>query len=265
MKRYISIFLIIALCFSFASCSVKEDTPDITVAATTEEATTSVPPPLTETEEYSRDFTDENGRVVYTVRAQLPQITGNTEESIAEDINRSVYGIFEDACETAESNVENAAAFMDANNSETPWSRSLEYVINLCTDKYFSITVNDYFTMYGNSEIEPAKRGYTFNVTRGIRCAFSDFTYENRSTEGVKRFIVDEFIGKDVAEVYFDGAELTDEQRSTVYDAVDTENFYLTDSGIGFYFSENAIDPNRFGTFVAHYTWEEIAVILKRP
>lgn len=265
MKRYISIFLIISLCFSFASCSVKEETPDITAAATTQEATTSEPPPLTVTEEYSRDFTDENGRVVYTVRALLPKITGNTEESVAEDINRSVYGIFEDACETAESNVENAAAFMDANNSETPWARSFEYEINLCTDKYFSITVNEYFTMFGSSEIEPIKTGYTFNVVRGRRCALGDFTYENYLHEGVKRVIVDEFIGKDVAKVYFDGAELTEEQRATVYDAVDTENFYLTDSGIGFYFSENAIDFRSFGTFVTHYTWQEIAVILKRP
>ena len=264
MKRYISIFLIISLCFSFASCSVKEDTPE-TTTATTEEATTSVPPPLTVTEEYSRDFTDENGRVVYTVRAQLPKITGNTEESVAEDINRSVYGIFEDACETAESNVENAAAFMDSNNSSTPWARSIEYVINLCTDKYFSITVNNYFTMYGNSEIEPVKTGYTFNVIRGRRCALRDFAYENHSYEGIKQVLIDEFIGKDVAKVYFDGAELTEEQRTTVYDAVDIENFYLTDSGLGFYFSENAIDLNHFGTFVTHYTWQEIAVILKRP
>ncbi len=264
MKRYISIFLIISLCFSFAACTVNEKKPDVTVTVT-QEATTSVPAPLTQAEEFSKDFTDENGRIVYTVRAQLPKITGNVSEDIAKDINRSVYGIFEDACETAESNIENAANFMDSQNSETPWARSVDYEINLCNDKYFSITAREYFTMFGSDNLEPVKRGYTFDVTRGKLCTLSDFFYEDHSYDSVRQFIIDEFICKDVSAVYCSGAELTEEMRSSVNEVFDTENFYLTDSGIGFYFSENAIDPYLYGTFVAHYTWQEIAVILKRP
>lgn len=265
MKRYISIFLVISLCFSFAACSVNGKNPDVTSTSAAEATTKAAPAFQTETEEFSKDFTDENGRVVYTVKAQLPKITENVPEDIAEDINRSVYGIFENACEDAESNIENAAKFMDSQNHEIPWARSFDYVINLCSDKYFSITVRDYFTMFGSEELEPTQRGYTYDVVRGRLCTLSDFFYENYSYDNVRQIIIDEFICKDVSKVYYDGAELTDEQRSVIYDAVDTENFYLTDSGIGFYFSENAVDPLRYGTFVAHYTWEEIAVVLKRP
>ncbi len=262
MKRYISIFLIISLCFSFAACSVKEKTPQVSV---TEEPTTAEPPPETVTEEYSREFTDENGRVVYTVKAQLPKIIGNVSGNIAEDINRSVYGIFEDACETAESNIANAAKFMDSQNLETPWAKTFEYDINLCSSKYFSITVKEYFTMYGVDNTEPAVKGYTFDVVRGKLSLFMDFAYENHSYESIRQFIIDEFICKDVSAAYYDGAELTEEQRNGILAVFDTENFYLTADGIGFYFSENVIDPLKFGTFVAHYTWEEIAVILKKP
>lgn len=262
MKRYISIFLIISLCFSFAACSAKEETPQVSV---TEEPTTVIPPPETVTEEYSREFTDENGRVVYTVKAQLPKIIGNVSESIANDINRSVYGIFEDACETAENNIENAAKFMDSQNLETPWAKTFEYDVNLCSGKYFSFTVKEYFTMYGVDNTEPAVKGYTFDVVRGKLSLFMDFTYENDSYENVRQVIIDEFICRDVSADYYNGAELPEEQRNSVFAGFDAENFYLTDDGIGFYFSENVIDPLKFGTFVAHYTWEEIAVILKRP
>ncbi len=263
MKRYISIFLIISLCLSFAACSANGNTP--VTSAVREETTRPAPAFQTAAEEYSKDFTDENGRVVYTVRASLPQITADLPENIADDINRSLYGIFEDACETAESNIKNAAAFMDSQGHEFPWERSFDFEINLCSDRYFSITVRDYFTMFGADEPVPTLIGYTYDVVRGTKCTFSDFFYENHSYDSVKRVIVDEFIGRDIAEVFYDGAELDDEQRSLAYETADTENFYLTDDGIGFYFSKNAFDPEAYGTFVTHYTWEEIAVVLKRP
>lgn len=265
MKRCISIFLGISLCFSLAACTGKEKTPDVTSTSAAEATTEAVPVPLTEAEEYSKDFTDENGRTVYTVRALLPKITGNVPEDIAKDINRSLCGIFEDACETAEINIDNAAEFMDSQNSGTPWARSFDYEVNLCSDKYFSITVRDYFTMFGSEELEPAMRGYTFDVARGRLCTLTDFFYENYSYDSVRQIIVDEFICKDVSKIYFEGKELTDEMRTAINEVFDTENFYLTDSGIGFYFSENAVNPQYFGTFVAHYEWQEIAVILKRP
>lgn len=264
MKRYISIILILSLCLSFAACSVKEDKPTSESAASTEVLTTELPKPALSYEEYSEDFTDKNGRVVYTVKANLPKITGNIPQKIAEYLNGVLYGIFEDACENAKSNIENAAAFIDAQNLQTPWSKTIEYDINLSDGQYFSFTVKDYFSMFGNSEVEPTLTGYTFDIVNGVPCTIHDFTYENYSLDNIKQILVDEFICDDVSNVLFNGATLTDEQKEIVLGVFDVGNFYLTDNGIGFYFSKNSINPSHFGTFITHFTWDEVAVVLKR-
>lgn len=264
MKRYISIILIPVLCLAFASCSVKDkNNPDVS-ALTTEVPTTSLPKPDLGFEEYSKDFTDENGRVVYTVKAVLPKITGNIPETTADYLNGIFYGIFESACDSAEINIGNAAAFMDAQNSQNPWSRSIDYSINLSDGQYFSFTVKEYFSMFGSTEVEPSMKGYVFDIVKGVPCTLYDFTYENHSYDNVKQILVDNFICKDVSTVMFDGKPLTEEENKIVHDVFDSGNFYLTDKGIGFYLSMNSIDPNRFGTLVTLYTWQDIAVVLKK-
>ena len=151
MKRYISLILTLSLCLSFAACSAKVDKPADESAASTEVLTTSLPKPDLGYEEYSEYFTDENGRVVYTVKATLPKITGNIPEKITEYLNGVSYGIFEDACESAKSNIENAAAIMDAQNLQTPWIKVIDYDINLSDGQYLSFTVklhNDILVIY---------------------------------------------------------------------------------------------------------------------
>lgn len=265
MKRYISLFLILSLCFSLAACSVKKESSESDISLSTEEATTSLPKPDIDTAEFSKEFTDENGRVVYTVKANLPKFSGNIPEKITTYLNGFVYGIFEEACATAESNIGNAASFMDAQQLETPWARSFDYDVTFSDGRYLSFTVKDYFTMYGSDNLEPDMIGYTFDIIKGVPCTLLDFSYENYSLSNVSQIIIDEYICDDISIVMYNGAPLTDEQRSTVHGAVNAENFYLTDTGIGFYFSKYAINPNYFGTFVAHYDWDEVAVVLKMP
>lgn len=264
MKRYISIILVLALCLSFAACSVKDNT--VSADPNVSDGTTSAPLPIPDigTEEFSKEFTDENGRVVYTVKAMLPKITGNLSDELTNYLNSVFYGIFEDACESAESNIENAAAFMDAQNLQNPWSKVIDFNINLSDGQYFSFTVKDYFSMFGSSEVEPTLTGYVFDLVKGEPCTLLDFSYENHSFDSIKQTIVDEFICKDVASSLFNGATLTDEQKESVRGVFDAGNFYLSETGIGFYFSSNTINPNHFGTFVTHYTWDDIAVVLKR-
>lgn len=264
MKRYISLILILSLCLSFAACSVKNDSNTDGTELSTEIQTTSLPKPDLDVAEYSKDFTDENGRVVYTVKANLPKITGNIPDDIADYLNGVFYSFFEDACESAESNIENATAFMDNQNSQKPWIKSLDYNINLSDGKYFSFTIKDSFSMFGNPEVEPSLTGYVFDIIKGVPCTIRDFMYENSSHDSVKQVLADEFIYNDVAKVLFNDTPLNDEQKEIVFEVFDLGNFYLTDTGIGFYFSSNSINPNYFDTFVTHYTWEDVAVVLKR-
>lgn len=265
MKRYICLVLILSLCLSLASCSVKKDSSELNASLATEEVSTSLPKPDFDTAEFSKEFMDENGRVVYTVKAKLPKFSGNIPENINTYLNGFVYGIFEDACETAESNIANAASFMDAQHLENPWARSFDYDINFCDGKYLSFTVKDYFTMYNSENLEPDMHGYTFDIIKGVPCTLLDFSYENYSFENVAQILVDEFICDDVSNVFYNGAPLTDEQREIVHSVVNPENFYLTDTGIGFYFSKSSINPSHYGTFISNYTWDEVAVVLKMP
>lgn len=263
MKRYISFFLILSLCFSFAACSVKEDSPEINQPPQT--VTTTVPKPIIEAAEHSKEFTDENGRVVYTLKAFLPQITGNTAENIASYINKFSYGLFEDACEFAQSNIENAANFMDSQGNGKPWSRTLDFDVSYSDGRFLSIVVKDYFSMFGSEEIEPTLTGYTFDIISGMPCTLLDFTYENYSISEIERVVEEAFLFETVSDYFFNGTPLTDEQKQTVRDVFDPSNFYLNDRGVVFYFSGYEINPSHYGTFNVDYTWDEIAVILKMP
>ncbi|MBQ2974780.1 MAG: DUF3298 domain-containing protein [Clostridia bacterium] len=264
MKRYISFFMILSLCFSFAACSVKDDSSEVSHQPP-QTVTTTVPKPIIEAAEHSRDFTDENGRVVYTLKAFLPQITGNAAENTASYINKFSYGLFEEACEFALSNIENAANFMDSQGNGKPWSRMLDFDISYSDGRFLSIVVKDYFSMFGSEEIEPTLTGYTFDIISGMPCTILDFTYENYSINEIERVVEEDFLFETVSDYFFNGTPLTDEQKQTVRDVFDTSNFYLIENGIMFYFSGYEISPMHHGTFTVDYTWDEIALILKMP
>lgn len=262
MKRFISLFLIFALCLSFASCSAKKDSPDSAESGT--EITTLPPPPVIDSAEHSKEFKDENGRVVYTVDVKIPQITEYERENFANYINKLSLEIFNEACEKAESNLESAARFMDARNTDTPWARKIDFEVSLSSERYLSIIIKEYFSTLGE-EVEPSLKTLTFDVVNGVPCTLYDFALEVFTPEEVNRIIVDNYICDDVSEFFFGGQELNDEVRQIVHDIFDPESFYLTSDGIGFYLSKYAINPLLTGAFTCEYTWSEIAEILKMP
>lgn len=263
MKRYISFFLIISLCFSFAACSVKEETPDITQLSQT--VTTTIPSPVIDAAYYSKEFTDENGRVVYTLKAHLPQITGNTAENVASYINEFFYGLFEDACESAQSNIGNASAFMDSQGNGKPWSRILGFDISYSDGRFLSIVIEDSFSMFGNEENKPTLKGYTFDIISGMPCTLLDFAYGNYSISEIESIVEESFLFDTVSDYFFNGTPLTDEQKQLVRDVFDPANFYLNFRGFVFYFNGYEINPRYYGTFNVDYTRDEIAPILRIP
>lgn len=261
MKRFISIFLIAALCLSFASCSAREK-PDSTETVT--DVTTTLPAPVIDSAEHSKEFRDENGRVVYTVDVIIPQITEYESDGFMNYINKLSLEIFDEACEKAESNIENAAKFMDSRGSSTPWSKKIDFDVSFSNGRYLSLIIKEYFSTLGE-EVEPSLKSSTFDVVNGVPCTLFDFAREVFSPEEVTRIIVDNYICKDVSFLFFGGQELTEEKKQLVHDIFDSESFYLTSDGIGFYLSRYAIDPSLTGVFTCHYTWSEIAEVLKMP
>ncbi|MBQ2842544.1 MAG: hypothetical protein IJE72_05865 [Clostridia bacterium] len=262
MKRFICIFMIFALCFSFASCSLNDKAPDST--ETSAEVTTTLPAPVIASSEHSKEFKDENGRVVYTVDVVIPQITDFESEAIKDYINEYSLEIFNEACEKAESNFENAARFMDSRGSNTPWSRKIDFEVSFSNGRYLSFIIKEYFSMHGD-ETEPSLKSSTFDVVNGVPCTLFDFGLDVFSANEVMQIIADNYLAPNVSSLFYGGSELTEEQKQLVRDTFDSENFYLTSDGISFYMSKYIFDPMLTGFFTCNFTWSEIAEVLKMP
>ena len=123
MKRVLSIVMMIAILFSFASCRNINDVYEETTTAVQE----TLPPPVVKEKKQTKEFKDENGRTVYVVDVVLPEISENIEPRMIDYVNRVINKFFEDACVQAELNVESASSFMDSYNSDKPWKRTTSF------------------------------------------------------------------------------------------------------------------------------------------
>ncbi len=260
MKKIISIFMIFILCFSFAACTAKDKTPSAEPTETTAE--TTLPPPVIDKIQHSKEFKDENGRVVFTVEVVLPEVIENATESFMEYINGESETYFNEACEYAEKNLENAALFMDSNNSDKPWSKKIDFDITYSSGSYLCLLIKDYFSMLGG-ENEPALRTDCYDILNERPCSLFDFKLEENSRERTTEIIVESLICPRISAEIFGGEELTEEQKKLIHEIYSPSDFYLTADGIGFYLSRYAVDTNLTGTFTCEYKWNEVAFVLK--
>ena len=95
MKRVLSITLIIAVLFSFASC---RNINELYKETTTVPPTTTAAPPVVKEKKHTKEFKDENGRTVYVVDVVLPEISENIEQRMIDYVNPVTNKFFEDAC-----------------------------------------------------------------------------------------------------------------------------------------------------------------------
>ena len=79
MKRILSIALIFAIVFSFASC---RNIDELNKEEETQIPTTTQAPPVVDEKKQSKEFQDENGRTVYVVDVVLPEISDNIPQNI---------------------------------------------------------------------------------------------------------------------------------------------------------------------------------------
>lgn len=265
MKRFFSILLISALVFSLAACSVEEKNEETTQPQTVAVETTTLTVPVIESSTHSKQFKDENGRVVYTVDVIVPQLDEFENESLKAQVNTLSTEIFNDACEKAEPNIANAAKFMDDRNSDIPWAKKIDFEVSFSDGRYLSFVIKEYFSTLGE-ETQPSLRGATFDVLDSSMLYLSDFVYDaDSSLEENANKIADKLLSPRVSEYFYNNRELTDEEKQLVRDAFFYENFYLTSDGIGFFMSKYIFDPMLTGSFACHFTWEQVSGILKLP
>ncbi len=240
MKRILSILLIIAALLSFASCSGKSGN---------ENATTTYAVPVIEESTYSKEFKDESGRVVFTIDVTVPQITDKCDPKVMAYVNAEALEIFNEACEFAQSNLENAS------KNSNPWSKTVTFETTLLDSRYACFIVNDVFSVNGDI---PTLRTLCFDIRNGKECTLSDFCINPDDPESCFEFFLTDTLAKVLPKRFHVSAYITDEVLARLDEIVDPANFYLTEKGMGFYFDKALVDDYLSGNFRITFTWAEL-------
>lgn len=254
MKRIISFLLIAALIFSLAACSEKNK----------DEITTAPLPPVIEDTVHTKEFTDESGKTVIKVKVTLPQITANCDEKVKNHINALALDEFANACEFAESNIENASNFMKSMNSDKPWSKTIKFESTLLSNRYACFIVKESLSYY-DSEVEPAWRTVCYNVKTGAKCTLSDFATIPEEHEMCFEAFLSDVLAPALPMRFTNPEHLSDETYEKLGEIVSPHNFYLTEKGLGFYFNKKDVHEFLNGTYKISFTWDELSSVYQLP
>ncbi len=263
MKRILSIALIFALLFSLAAC---RNIDELKKETTTAVPTTTAAPPVVNEKKQVKEFKDDNGRTVYVVDVVLPEISENLEQSVIDYVNGVTNKFFEDACVQAEKNIASAAEFMDANNSDKPWKKTISFESTYISGYFVSFLISESMSYYGSSDNDPSVYAKCFHVQEGNPLNAAYFTDNPDVPEIALGYIADLLRSKAKNGFYEDGLELNETKLATFDEAVSVENFYLTENGMAFYVSRGAIDPyENSGIYKAEFTWDELSGLFNKP
>ncbi len=252
MKRILSLLLIFTMIFALASCSGKDD------------GETTAPPPVIEENSHSKEFRNSEGTVVFTVDVAVPQIAENCEEKVKNYINGLCLEIFEDACDFAESNLENATDFMKSTGSTTPWSKKITFETTYLSPRYACFIVKDAFSYFGKND-SPVWSTKCFDIKTGELCTLDDFSlYTDAPSDGYD-FFLSNILAPALETDFIHPEYITPEVLGRVDEITDYEDFYLTDNGMGFYFNKNKVHEFLNGMFKIEFTWEDLMSVYELP
>lgn len=259
MKRLISMALIIAVLFSFASCN------KITELKTTAPPATAAPPVVKEKKQ-KKEFKDENGRTVYVVDVTLPEISENLEEHIIRYVNDVTDKFFRDACAQAEENIKSASEFMDNFNSDKPWKKTISFDATYVSGYFVSFLIKESLSYYGTDGNDPSVYSRCFHVQEGNPVNAAYFCEIPDDPETARGYIVELLRTRAKTEFYLGVSELSETSLDAFDEAVTLNNFYLTEDGMNFFVVRSAIDPYEVsGIYTAEFTWDELAGLFVKP
>lgn len=253
MKRIISLLLVAAMIFSLAACSGKDNT----------ETTENLPPVIEETV-HSKEFKDESGKTVIKVNVTLPQITDNCDEKVKDYINGVAMDIYNDACEFAESNIENAANFMKSMESDKPWVKTVTFETTHISNRYACFIMKDSLS-YFDSETKPVWKTFCINVKTGAECTLSDFVTIPDDVDGCFEAFLNDVLTPVLPDKFTASDYINDEVLARLDEILSTDCFYLTDDGMGFYFDKKDVHEYLSGTYKINFTWEELSASFELP
>lgn len=264
MKRFLCLFLTFAVLFGFAACSVDDKNLDVTTDAG-ETTTTTAPPPKVKETKHSAKFKDKNGRVVYTVDVVIPQISKNAEQYIIDYVNKVTTEVFDDACENAERNIENAAKTMDNLGTDSPWSKKITFESTYLSGRYVCFLMKEVFSATGEESEDGSYTTKCFDMLNGTECHAMTFAVDPESRDDVAEFAINYIQENAPYNFYADGNGLAPEQIELIREVFSLDNFYITETGMGFYFDRFALDSSLSGMYKTEIPWSELEGLLIYP
>ena len=239
MKKVLCIFLILATLLSFASCK----------GGNSENETTTYAVPVIEESTYSKDFKDESGRVVFTVDVNVPKIVDKCDPKVAEYVNGVALDIFNEACEFAQSNIENAS------KDAKPWAKTITFETTLLDNHYACFLINDVFSVNGDI---PVLSTLCFDIRKGTPCTLLDFAVNPDDPKSCFDFFLEDTLAKVLPARFHVSSYITDEVLARLDEIVFPDNFYLTEKGMGFYLDKSHVDDRLSGNFKITFSWVEL-------
>ena len=259
MKKAVSILLLIAPLFSFAACGKKVNGENLTTTETT------VPPPVIEKQSHSKEFKNDEGKTVFTVDVEVPRITGNCDESVMKYINTLSLEMFDDACDFAESNLENAEKFMASSGSESPWSKKITFETTYADSRFVCFLMKEFFSIGGDAG-EPVWSSICFDINREQVCTLFDFMVDTDNPESGYEVLLNDILIPAVRKDFEDTATPIDETAYERFDEIfSSESFYLTEKGFVIFTPKNRLNPSLSGTYSHEFSWREVDFCISLP
>ncbi len=264
MKRILCILLIFVLLFTAAACNKNSDDP---ASETDPVTTTTVAPPVVKEQSHHKEFKNSNGKVVYVVDVVLPEISKFSDKIVKDYINEISLGVFNDACESAERNIENASDFMTKYETKNPWTKKITFETTYADGRFLCFVIKTAFTYSGTPGEPSSYETKCFDLKRGEPCNALSFMLAELTHEEINSFLVDGMIKpKAKAELSAQHPYAFSEGMLDVIDELFTyENFYLTENGMAFYFEKNLINDSLSGVYSCELTWNELSAIFTPP
>ncbi len=263
MKRVLSMALIFAVLFSFASC---RNINELYKETTTAVPTTTAAPPVVKEKKQTKEFKDENGRTVFVVDVVLPEISENIEQRMIDYVNSVTNKFFEDACVQAEKNIDSASKFMDKNNSDKPWKRTITFEATRVSGYFVCFLIKESLSYFGSSDNTPSVYTRCFQIQEEEPINAAYFTDSPDDPETALGYIADLLKSRAKTGFYIEGIELNETELAAFDDAVSLDKFYLTDNGMVFYVDKGAIDP--YATteiYEEEFSWDELEGMFNKP
>lgn len=254
MKRSLTILLVFALLFSAAACTNINDRPvPTTVPSTT---TTTAPPPVVKENKQSREFKNSDGEVVYIIDVVLPEISENCEKKILDFVNKVTNEYFEDACTDTEKNIESASAF--AQLAGSPQKKTIFFETTYLSSRFVCFLIGETVSFVGSESNDANYSTLCFDIEKGRSCTVDYFAEDISLKEEATDFAVAYIQKKAPYDFYPSGMGLIPAQIDKIKTAFDLESFYITEEGMGFYFSRNVIDTTLSGAYRHVIPWSEL-------